>query len=157
MGFWDTVADVVFGSAKVVAKGVSKTAKFGYEHRDTIGSAVAATAKVAGTAVKGVGSVVAEGATAATKSLANNASQSGSVAGKALGVAVISLSVFLYRSLTPEQRAAAIGERVGRAGVYRCRQGPDARHRYVVGRAHLRRRDEGSRTLTTPPGKPCGA
>jgi hypothetical protein len=87
MGFWDTVADVVFGSAKVVAKGVSKTAKFGYEHRDTIASAVAATAKVAGTAVKGVGSVVADGATVATKHLATNASQSGTVAGKALGYA----------------------------------------------------------------------
>jgi len=35
----------------------------------------------------------------------------------ALGLAVISLSVFIDTSLTPEQRAAAIGERVGRAGV----------------------------------------
>jgi hypothetical protein len=35
----------------------------------------------------------------------------------ALGLAVISLSFFLDASLTPEQRAAALGERVGRAGV----------------------------------------
>jgi hypothetical protein len=87
MGFWDSLVDLSAGAAKLTAKGISKTAKFGNEHRDTIAAALTTTAQVTGTALKVAGSAVADGAAVATKHLVRQASQSDSVAGKALGYA----------------------------------------------------------------------
>lgn len=85
MGIVRSVKDLAIGGMKLCAKAISKTAEYGNEHRDTIASTLATTTRLAGTAVKGVGSVVADTSTKMTKHLAQRAASSDSAAGKAVG------------------------------------------------------------------------
>lgn len=99
MGFWRSLlglglgtGKVVVGTVKVGAKGISKTAKFAHEHRDTIASALTSTASVTGKAVKATGGLVVDGSVAGTNFLLDQASKSDSVALKAVAYTGVALT-----------------------------------------------------------------
>lgn len=83
MGFWRSLFGISAATGKGIATGISKTAKFGYEHRDTIASALSTTTSAVGKTVKATGGLLVDGASATTDFLLDKASKSDSVAGKA--------------------------------------------------------------------------